>query len=101
MTVEFKEFESDPLNDTELVEAVACLANGSGGLLFVGVRPAHHAAEAAEPCARGRSSAPAWWIERAGVSTASSTASRERPGSRRAWATEVNPLCVVAGEHKA
>lgn len=35
MTVEFK---VDPLNDTELVEAVACLANGSGGVLFVGVR---------------------------------------------------------------
>ena len=32
-TVEFKE----QANDTELVEAVVCLANGSGGYLLVGV----------------------------------------------------------------
>lgn len=32
------EFKSGEVNDTELVEAVACLANGSGGTLLVGVR---------------------------------------------------------------
>ena len=32
-TVEFKK----QVNDTELVEAVVCLANGSGGYLIVGV----------------------------------------------------------------
>ena len=31
------EFKSDPINDTELVEAVVCLANGSGGHLLIGV----------------------------------------------------------------
>ena len=34
LTVEFK---SGSINDSELVEAVACLANGSGGVLLVGV----------------------------------------------------------------
>ena len=34
LTVEFK---SGSVNDSELVEAVACLANGSGGVLLVGV----------------------------------------------------------------
>ena len=34
LTVEFK---SGSVNDSELVEAVACLANGSGGALLVGV----------------------------------------------------------------
>ena len=34
LTVEFK---GGSINDTELVEAVACLANGSGGVLLVGV----------------------------------------------------------------
>lgn len=34
LTVEFK---AAAINDTELVEAVACLANGSGGLLLIGV----------------------------------------------------------------
>ena len=31
------EFKSDLINDTELVEAVVCLANGSGGHLLIGV----------------------------------------------------------------
>ena len=31
------EFKQEPFNDHELVEAVVCLANGSGGVLFVGV----------------------------------------------------------------
>ena len=32
------EFKSDPINDTDLVEAVVCLANASGGFLLLGVR---------------------------------------------------------------
>lgn len=36
-TVEFKGEERGPLNDRDLLEAVICLANGSGGTLFVGV----------------------------------------------------------------
>jgi len=35
--VEFKGERRSPLNDRELVEAVVCLANGSGGVLLVGV----------------------------------------------------------------
>ncbi len=35
--VEFKGEERKPLDDRELVEAVACLANGAGGTLLVGV----------------------------------------------------------------
>ena len=31
------EFKSDPVNDTQLVEAVVCMANGSGGHLLIGV----------------------------------------------------------------
>lgn len=31
------EFKSDPTNDTELIEAVVCMANGSGGHLLIGV----------------------------------------------------------------
>ncbi len=31
------EFKAGRINDAELVEAVACLANGSGGVLLVGV----------------------------------------------------------------
>ena len=31
------EFKGGSINDSELVEAVACLANGSGGTLLVGV----------------------------------------------------------------
>ena len=34
LTVEFK---AGSINDSELVEAVACLANGSGGYLLIGV----------------------------------------------------------------
>ena len=34
LTVEFK---SDPINDTQLVEAVVCMANGSGGHVLIGV----------------------------------------------------------------
>lgn len=50
--VEFKGEERGPLNDRDLVEAVVCLANGSGGTLLVGVeddgrvtgaRPRHEA----------------------------------------------------------
>lgn len=38
MTVEFKRaFRALDLNDRELVEAAACLANGAGGTLFLGV----------------------------------------------------------------
>lgn len=37
-TVEFKSDQGDdPLNDTDVVEAVACLANGDGGYLLIGV----------------------------------------------------------------
>ena len=37
-TVEFKSDQGDePINDTDVVEAVACLANGEGGFLFIGV----------------------------------------------------------------
>ena len=37
-TVEFKSDQGeDPINDTEVVEAVACLANGEGGFLLIGV----------------------------------------------------------------
>src|SRR3984885_10345161 len=51
-SVEFKGESRAPLNDRDLVEAVVCLANGSGGLLLVGVeddgtvtgaRPRHEA----------------------------------------------------------
>jgi ATP-dependent DNA helicase RecG len=35
--VEFKGEKRSPLNDRDLVEAVVCLANGSGGVLLVGV----------------------------------------------------------------
>ena len=31
------EFKSDPINDTDLVEAVVCLANASGGFLLIGI----------------------------------------------------------------
>jgi ATP-dependent DNA helicase RecG len=50
--VEFKGEEKERLNDRDLVEAVVCLANGSGGVLLVGVeddgritgaRPRHEA----------------------------------------------------------
>src|SRR5580692_8606343 len=50
--VEFKSEDRAPLNDRDLVEAVVCLANGSGGMLLVGVdddgtvtgaRPRHEA----------------------------------------------------------
>lgn len=50
--VEFKGESHAPLNDRDLVEAVVCLANGSGGMLLVGVeddgtvtgaRPTHEA----------------------------------------------------------
>ena len=37
LRVEFKGEERRPLNDTDLVDAVACLANGDGGLLLIGV----------------------------------------------------------------
>lgn len=37
LTVEFKGEQRRPLNDHDLVEAVACLANGDGGVLLVGV----------------------------------------------------------------
>jgi len=37
LTLEFKSDENAPLNDRELVEAVACLANGRGGMLLIGV----------------------------------------------------------------
>lgn len=37
-TVEFKSDQGDdPINDTDVVEAVACLANGDGGFLLIGV----------------------------------------------------------------
>lgn len=37
-TVEFKSDQGDdPINDTDVVEAVACLANGNGGFLLIGV----------------------------------------------------------------
>ena len=37
-TVEFKSDQGDePISDTDVVEAVACLANGEGGFLFIGV----------------------------------------------------------------
>lgn len=37
LTVEFKDDRRAPLNDRDLVEAVVCLTNGSGGVLLVGV----------------------------------------------------------------
>jgi ATP-dependent DNA helicase RecG len=37
LEVEFKGESRTPLNDRDLVEAVVCLANGSGGMLLVGV----------------------------------------------------------------
>lgn len=37
LTVEFKGESRRPLNDNDLVDAIACLANGEGGLLLVGV----------------------------------------------------------------
>ena len=37
LTVEFKGESRAPLNDTDLVEAVACIANARGGVLLVGV----------------------------------------------------------------
>ena len=51
-TVEFKGEDGEPFNDTSLVEAVVCLANGDGGHLLIGVeddgrvtaaRPRHEA----------------------------------------------------------
>lgn len=36
-TVEFKGEEKSPLSNSDLYKAVTCLANGSGGLLFIGV----------------------------------------------------------------
>ena len=50
--VEFKGEQHDRLNDRDLVEAVVCLANGTGGVLLVGIeddgtvsgaRPRHEA----------------------------------------------------------
>jgi len=41
LTVEFKS-DRGPLSDTDLLEAVVCLANGSGGTLIVGVEDAGH-----------------------------------------------------------
>lgn len=35
--VEFKSERRKPLNDHDLIEVVTCLANGSGGVLLVGV----------------------------------------------------------------
>jgi ATP-dependent DNA helicase RecG len=35
--VEFKGEQRERLNDRDLVEAVVCLANGTGGVLLVGV----------------------------------------------------------------
>lgn len=35
--VEFKSDAREPLNDRDLVEAVACIANGRGGVLLIGV----------------------------------------------------------------
>jgi ATP-dependent DNA helicase RecG len=52
LTVEFKEESRRPFNDRSLVETVACLANGDGGYLLIGVaddgsitgaRPRHEA----------------------------------------------------------
>ncbi len=37
LTVEFKGESRERLNDTDLVEAVACMANARGGVLLVGV----------------------------------------------------------------
>ncbi|HET8994999.1 MAG TPA: ATP-binding protein, partial [Rhodococcus sp. (in: high G+C Gram-positive bacteria)] len=37
MTTEFKRGKRNKFNDTDLVEAVVCLANGSGGTLLIGV----------------------------------------------------------------
>jgi predicted HTH transcriptional regulator len=37
-SVEFKSEQHQQLNDRDLVEAVVCLANGSGGALLVGSR---------------------------------------------------------------
>ena len=36
-TVEFKGEERAPLSDSDLIEAVVCLANGQGGYLLVGI----------------------------------------------------------------
>ncbi|HEC34093.1 MAG TPA: ATP-binding protein [Chloroflexi bacterium] len=36
LTVEFKS-DQGPLSDADLIETVACLANGQGGILLVGV----------------------------------------------------------------
>lgn len=36
-TVEFKSEQRHPFNDTALVEAVVCLANGHGGILLLGI----------------------------------------------------------------
>jgi ATP-dependent DNA helicase RecG len=56
--VEFKGESRAPLHDRDLVEAVVCLANGSGGVLLVGVeddgtvtgaRPRHEARRT-DPC---------------------------------------------------
>ncbi|WP_280361829.1 ATP-binding protein [Nocardia wallacei] len=37
LTTEFKRGAAGELNDTELVEAVVCMANGDGGVLLIGV----------------------------------------------------------------
>ncbi len=37
LTLEFKSEQRTPLNDNELVEAVACMANARGGVLLIGV----------------------------------------------------------------
>ena len=37
LTLEFKRGKARALNDDTIVEAVVCLANGSGGLLLLGV----------------------------------------------------------------
>lgn len=37
LTVEFKGEEQAPLSDTDLIEAVVCMANGQGGMLLIGV----------------------------------------------------------------
>lgn len=37
LTVEFKRARRNDLSDDDIVEAVACLANAEGGVLFLGV----------------------------------------------------------------
>jgi ATP-dependent DNA helicase RecG len=55
--VEFKGEQRERLNDRDLVEAVVCLANRTGGVLLVGVEDD---GSVSEPMRRPGTFSPAW-----------------------------------------